>query len=33
MHIKVTVQEQGAQWMKMQMPDEMWDEQSELEVV
>jgi len=28
MHIKVSVEEQGAQWMKMQLPDEMWDSQS-----
>ncbi|MFC1956499.1 hypothetical protein ACFLWZ_08330 [Chloroflexota bacterium] len=28
MHIKVTVGEQGAQWMKMPLPDEMWDSQS-----
>jgi len=28
MHIKVTVEEQGAQWMKMPLPDEMWDSQS-----
>ena len=28
MHIKVSVEEQGAQWIKMQLPDEMWDSQS-----
>ena len=28
MHIKVSVEEQGAQWMNMQFPDEMWDSQS-----
>ena len=28
MHIKVSVEEQGAQWMKMQLPDDMWDSQS-----
>jgi len=28
MHIKVSVEEKGAQWMKMQLPDEMWDSQS-----
>ncbi len=28
MHIKVTVEEQGAQWMNMQFPDDMWDSQS-----
>jgi len=28
MHIKVSVEEKGAQWMKMPLPDEMWDSQS-----
>jgi outer membrane lipoprotein-sorting protein len=28
MHIKVSVDEKGAQWMKMPLPDEMWDSQS-----
>jgi len=28
MHTKVSVEEQGAQWMKMQFPDEIWDSQS-----
>jgi hypothetical protein len=31
MHIKVTVEEKGAQWMKMELPDEMWDNQNQLE--
>lgn len=31
MHIKVTVEEKGAQWMKMALPDEMWDNQNQLE--
>ena len=30
MHIKVSVEEKGAQWMKMQLPDEMWDSQSQV---
>ncbi|MFC1972333.1 DUF6612 family protein [Chloroflexota bacterium] len=30
MHIKVSVEEQGAQWMNMQFPDEMWDSQSQI---
>ena len=28
MHIKVSVDEKGAQWMKMPLPNEMWDSQS-----
>jgi len=28
MHIKVSVEEKGAQWMKMPLPDGMWDSQS-----
>jgi outer membrane lipoprotein-sorting protein len=31
MHIKVSVEEQGAQWIKMQLPDEMWDSQSQID--
>jgi outer membrane lipoprotein-sorting protein len=30
MHIKVSVEEKGAQWMKMPLPDEMWDSQSQI---
>ena len=30
MHIKVSVEEKGAQWVKMQLPDEMWDSQSQI---
>jgi len=30
MHIKVSIEEKGAQWMKMQLPDEMWDSQSQI---
>ena len=29
-HIKVSVEEKGAQWVKMQLPDEMWDSQSQI---
>jgi hypothetical protein len=28
MHIKVSVEEKGAQWIKMEFPDDMWDSQS-----
>ncbi|MFC1915900.1 hypothetical protein ACFLW4_04320 [Chloroflexota bacterium] len=30
MHIKMSVEEKGAQWVKMQFPDEMWDSQSQI---
>ena len=30
MHIKVSVEEKGAQWVKMQFPDDMWDSQSQI---
>ncbi|MFC1903086.1 hypothetical protein ACFLX4_03360 [Chloroflexota bacterium] len=30
MHIKVSVEEKGAQWMKVQLPAEMWDSQSQI---
>jgi len=30
MHIKVSIEEKGAQWVKMQFPDEMWDSQSQI---
>ncbi|MFC2013818.1 hypothetical protein ACFLU8_02930 [Chloroflexota bacterium] len=30
MHIKVSIEEKGAEWMKMQLPDEMWDSQSQI---
>jgi len=30
MHIKVSVEEKGAQWVKMQFPDDMWDSQSQV---
>ena len=29
-HIKVSVEEKGAQWVKMQFPDDMWDSQSQI---
>jgi outer membrane lipoprotein-sorting protein len=29
-HIKVTIEEKGAQWMKMELPDKMWDSQSQI---
>jgi hypothetical protein len=32
MHIKVSVEETGAQWVKMQLPDEMWDSQSQIDL-
>jgi hypothetical protein len=31
MHIKVSTQETGAQWMKMKLPEDMWDSQSQLD--
>jgi hypothetical protein len=30
MHIKVSTEETGAEWVKMQLPDDMWDSQSQL---
>jgi len=30
MHIKVSVEETGTQWVKVQLPDEMWDSQSQI---
>ncbi|MFC2004732.1 hypothetical protein ACFLUY_00745 [Chloroflexota bacterium] len=30
MHIRMSVEEKGAQWVKMQFPDEMWDSQSQI---
>jgi len=31
MHIKMNLPDQGEQWMKMQMPEEMWEAQSQIE--
>ena len=31
MHIKMSIPEKGEQWIKMKMPDELWDEQSQLD--
>jgi hypothetical protein len=30
MHVKVSIEEKGAEWVKMKLPDGMWDSQSQI---